>query len=100
MAVPSEGTVTFRMSHAHSDWPINNAGYSFGPYNIQGVEVKATKLPDRTLMIEIEGPLNTGFLFQTRIASGSSDAILAVITWTEHEISLYLDGVLIQTITP
>src|SRR6266480_439263 len=90
------GTVYFTLRHAQRDWTTNSNSYDFGTLNRPPVNIKATKMPDRTLTIEIEGPFDSAFLFT--VPTPPAVALRVAITWGNQRLNLFLNGEKVQTI--
>lgn len=92
------GTILFTLrSETDPDWATNSNGCNFGEMYMRPVTVKATKQPDRTLWIEIEGPFDGAFLFTVPIPP--TPALRVAITWEKRQLQLALNGEIVQTIT-
>lgn len=59
MSISQEGTVTFTLKHERRDWSTNGAGYNFGSFEAQGMRFDMVKYPDRTLELNLDGPLSS-----------------------------------------
>ena len=95
--VTPEGTVTFWLKHEHADWWSNDKGYSFGPMKMHGIELSATKHPDRTIDLNIAGPSNHKFTFSHDVPGCTPKGLMIALTWTPAEVRLYLNGDPIET---
>ena len=85
-------TIAFRLQHQHEDWPTNNDSYNFGAANFQGISVVAMKHPDKTIELEILGPLGQHFVFKEPIPQCDESGLSVVIIWNKSNLKLFLNG--------
>ncbi len=97
MATP-EGTISFWINHDHSDWATNDSGYNFGPFDTkQDLALRAIKHPDKTLEINVIGPLGAEHTLRGPMPVPGDKGIHVAVTWQGNELKLYLNGELTHT---
>ena len=102
MGLQDEGSITFRLKHEHPDWPTNEHAYNFGTLDtrgIQGTKVTATKHPDRTLELDMDGPFDQHHNVRLPIPICDERGLFVAITWQKPDLKIYLNGALADTIT-
>lgn len=91
-SIQNEGTITFWLEHQHSDWSTNSNQYNFGPFTSHGLKVTATKYQDKTLEIDIDGPLGHHVNFKQPTPAGDKRGVSVAITWKGSNINIFLQG--------
>jgi len=87
-----EGTVTFWLRHADSDWSTNDKHYDFGDMNAGGHSVIVYKTTDRRISLTISGPLGRTFALNEPLTPGNERGVFVALTWSPKEVILYLNG--------
>jgi hypothetical protein len=101
MDLTKKGTITFHLSHDHTNWATNAETYIFKPFSYSGIHVGTIKRPDGILVIDIDSPLGRQFTFRAPIPKSHHPSTLVVaITWERSAVKLYLNGKLAEMITP
>ena len=90
--IQKEGTMTFTLSHEHSDWITNKNGYRFKPLSKEGLFIQPFKEPDGTFRISINGPLGHSLTLRQDISGISTPKLHVVLTWKDSSLKLYLNG--------
>ena len=91
------GSITFWMTFLHSDWATNDKGYKFPEKRSGPIVINASKEPDGTVRIEIDGPFNKTFQFMAQIPECGEKGLFVAITWEKKEVLLYLNGQHVET---
>ncbi len=99
MGIQSEGSITFWLRHEHEDWTTNSESYHFATVKRPGVAVKAIKHPDKTIELELSGPLGQHFDFRHLIPECEARGLFVAITWKAPELNLYLNGKLVEAVS-
>ncbi len=99
MSFQEEGSMTFWCRHKHRDWPTNSNSYNFSEFTAQSIKVKASKHSDRTVELNIDGPLGQQFNIRKPIPECDEGGLFVAITWGRPEVKVYLNGKLVETNT-
>jgi len=90
--IQNEGSMTFTLSHEHSDWMTNKNGYRFRPLGKEGLFIQPFKEPDGTFKISVNGPLGHSLTLRQDISGISTPKLHVVLTWKDSSLKLYLNG--------
>ena len=90
--IQKEGSMTFTLSHEHSDWMTNKNGYRFKPLSKEGLFIQPFKEPDGTFRISVNGPLGHSLTLRQDILGISTPKLHVVLTWKDLSLKLYLNG--------
>ena len=94
-----EGTVGFWITDENPAWSTNSSGYHFGPFEVEGAVGRATKRPDGTLEVVVEGPVGQRFEFKEPLPHGGPHkAVMVTVAWSRVDAKLYLNGELVTTL--
>ena len=100
MGLKDEGTVELRVGHRNAKWASDNNSYTFPEAGHGGITLQATKHPDSTIEVRLSGARGIDVAFQHPMpATVGVDQLHIAVTWKASQIKLYLDGVLIETMT-
>lgn len=95
---PYQGSIATRLQHGDRDWATNNQGYEFQEISTGRLKLRAVKHPDRTLEIELEGPLDRTSRFIAKLTNPGPAGVTVVFKWQKGTISFYLNGELSEMI--
>jgi hypothetical protein len=98
LQLTQEGTVMFSVNHQHPDWKTNSYGYHFGPLAQGLLSVRATKHPDRTMEICVEGLSESIVATRQAIPDTQQPDVMVGFTWTGTKIVFYLCGEPVDTV--
>lgn len=93
-----KGTVSFWVQHADRSWSINHERYDLPSFEHEGVSVRVTKHTDKTVEINISGPLGQNFSFRHPLPLCGEGGLQLMIRWKRPELRLYLNGQIVDTV--
>lgn len=99
VALPSEGTIVFSVSHPHQDWCTNQQAYSFGRIVKGPIAVVPQKHPDGTMELDISGLTGQPLTIRRPIPASEQPGVTVAITWTESKITVYLNGQQVELVS-
>lgn len=83
----------------HPSWATNSDEYRFPPLRREGIEALVTKHPDRTIEIEVNGPLGGQYQIREPIPKCDERGLFIVVTWGNMEVTFFLNGAPVKTFT-
>jgi hypothetical protein len=87
-----EGSITFWLRHADSDWSTNDKHYDFGNVIAGGHSVVAYKTTDLRISLTVSGPLGRTYALNQPLTPGNERGVFVALTWTPKEVILYLNS--------
>jgi hypothetical protein len=99
MSIKETGSITFWAKHEHPDWASNSNGYDFGSFTGEGITVKMTKHPNRSVTFDIDGPFAKSFHLESAMPDCGPKGLFVAITWENKSLNLYLNGQLVETVS-
>lgn len=95
----NEGSIVFQVRHHHKDWATNSSCYNFRTtkLKLEGISVKTTKHPDKTVEIKLIRLSGKTFTFRNPVPACDERGLHVAITWKEDKVKLYLNGQLVET---
>ncbi len=99
MAMNTEGSIRFWLQQEQPDWTIDENVYQFRSIRQSGIAIKATKHPDKTIELNVTGPLGQSLRFRQPIPPCDKRGLHVVLTWKQSEIKLYLNANPVETLS-
>jgi hypothetical protein len=99
MRYPPTGTRELWLNHRDNDWSTNGHVYRFPPVVRQHVRMVVVKHPNKTVVIEADGPFGRRFNFRLPMPTCDGRGLHVVITWENQVINFYLNGQLAESFT-
>ena len=97
MSLPSTGTVNSWLNKPDRDWSTNDVAYEFREFDQEGMLIRATKHPDKTISIHFGRPRERLYDFRHPVPPCGHDGLLVTFVWTRDEVELYLNGQSVET---
>ena len=97
MSLAPTGTIAFWLNHAHRDWSTNGANYKLRDLDQEGILVRSSKHPDKTISIHFAGPRERLYDFRHPVPPCGPDGLLVTFVWTPDKVTLHLNGKLVET---
>ena len=97
MSLPSTGTVNSWLNKPDRDWSTNDVAYEFGGFDHEGMLIRATKHPDKTISIHFAGLRERLYDFQHPIPPCGPHGLLVTFVWTPDKVTLRLNAQLVET---
>jgi hypothetical protein len=86
-----KGMISFLLEHADKNWTTNDQGYVFDPIEQQGIGILASKYPDGTLEIDVNGPLGKHVNFRQPTPQDNELGVMVMVRWRPSQITLLLN---------
>jgi hypothetical protein len=98
MITPQKGTFGITFAPQHNNWSTDNQTHLLGEYLREDLSLIATKHADRTLELNVSGPL--GKTFTLRGPQPPCRELRLGFTWENDEIKLFMNGKLLKSFIP
>ncbi len=96
IGLADEGTIAFFLQHNDADWATNAKRYDFPLFDDGGITIQVVKDYDRTLEIQVHGPLGQSFRFIHLVPPPTDQGVHLAITWKRPQVWMYLNGELVE----